>query len=401
MEIIRIPISELTPDPNNAKDHPEEQIQQIEESIRRWGFNDPLGVWGDENLIVEGHGRYEALKRLGYDEVECIRLDQLTDEERRAYALVHNNLTMNTGWIPAALDLNLDAIGTIDMSLFGFKGQEDWFQTRERFDNSRQEGNDEYNDFLDKFEQTKTTDDCYTPDKVYDAVADWVANEYNVKRSQFVRPFYPGGNYQEYKYKKGDVVVDNPPFSILSDILKWYTEHGVKFFLFAPSLTLFSSSSSSCAIGAGAQIIYENGASVSTSFLTNLEMEYRFRSCPTLYGAVENAVAEILKEQKKQFPKNDYPDAVVLSTMLNRYSKYGVDFRVKREESQHVRQLDEQKESGRTLFGSGYLISERAAAERAAAARAAAERAAAEKWALSERELEIVRSLGGDRNEES
>ena len=77
--------------------------------------------------------------------------------------------------------------------------------------------------------------------------------------------------------------------------------------------------------------------------------------------------------------------------MLNRYSKYGVDFRVKREESQHVRQLDEQKESGRALFGSGYLISERAAAERAAA----------EKWALSERELEIVRSLGGDRNEES
>ena len=67
MEIIRIPISELTPDPNNAKDHPEEQIQQIEESIRRWGFNDPLGVWGDENLIVE------VLIRNGYIAVNNIR----------------------------------------------------------------------------------------------------------------------------------------------------------------------------------------------------------------------------------------------------------------------------------------------------------------------------------------
>lgn len=121
MEIIRIPINELTPDPNNAKDHPDWQIEQIKNSIEQFGNLDPIGVWGDQNLIVEGHGRYEALKELGYQEAECIRLDWLTDEERRAYALAHNKLTMNSGFIPDALDMNLDAIGDIDMSLFGFE----------------------------------------------------------------------------------------------------------------------------------------------------------------------------------------------------------------------------------------------------------------------------------------
>ena len=120
MEIIKLPLDELHPDPSNAKDHPAWQIEQIKNSIETFGNLDPIGVWGDDNLIVEGHGRYEALKQLGYNEAECIRLDWLTDEERRAYALAHNKLTMNSGFIPEALDLNLDAIGEIDMSLFGF-----------------------------------------------------------------------------------------------------------------------------------------------------------------------------------------------------------------------------------------------------------------------------------------
>ena len=120
MDIVKLPIDKLTPDANNAKEHPGWQIEQIKSSIEQFGNLDPIGVWGDDNLIVEGHGRYEALKELGYQEAECIRLDWLSEEERRAYALAHNKLTMNTGWIPEALDLNLDAIGEIDMSLFGF-----------------------------------------------------------------------------------------------------------------------------------------------------------------------------------------------------------------------------------------------------------------------------------------
>ena len=120
MEIIKIPLSDLTPDPNNAKDHPDWQIEQIKNSIEQFGNLDPIGVWGDDNLIVEGHGRYEALKELGFYEAECIRLDWLTEEERKAYALAHNKLTMNSGFIPDALDMTLAAIGEIDMSQFGF-----------------------------------------------------------------------------------------------------------------------------------------------------------------------------------------------------------------------------------------------------------------------------------------
>lgn len=121
MEIIKLPIETLTPDPNNAKEHPDWQIEQIKNSIEQFGNNDPIAVWGEKNIIVEGHGRYEALKELGYTEAECIRLDSLTDEERKAYALAHNKLTMNTDFDFGALELTLDAIEDIDMSLFGFE----------------------------------------------------------------------------------------------------------------------------------------------------------------------------------------------------------------------------------------------------------------------------------------
>ena len=269
------------------------------------------------------------------------------------------------------------------------------------------EGDEEYQAFLDKFVPKKTTDDCYTPDLVYEAVAQWVANEYHVAPRHFVRPFYPGGDYQREQYVPDAIVVDNPPFSILSEIIKFYVEKGIRFFLFAPTLTLFSSSSSLVtALPVAASVTYENKANVNTSFVTNLEdPSIRLRSVPSLYRAVKEANDRNLEEQRRELPKYAYPDNVVTSAFVARLSRYGIDFSVSRAESVTIDALDAQKEQGRAIYGKGYLVSERAAAERAAAERAAAERAAAERaaairFALSPREREIVAQLGKAGNDE-
>ena len=254
------------------------------------------------------------------------------------------------------------------------------------------EGDEEYQAFLDKFVPKKTTDDCYTPDLVYEAVAQWVANEYHVAPRHFVRPFYPGGDYQREQYLPDAIVVDNPPFSILSEIIKFYVEKGIRFFLFAPTLTLFSSSSSLVtALPVAASVTYENKANVNTSFVTNLENpSIRLRSVPSLYRVVKEANDRNLEEQRRELPKYAYPDNVVTSAFVARLSRYGIDFSVSRAESVSIDALDAQKEQGRAIYGKGYLVSERAAAERAAAIR----------FALSPREREIVAQLGKAGNDE-
>lgn len=119
LKVEYLPIGDLKTYANNAKRHPEEQVEQIKKSIQEFGFNDPIALWRN-NEIIEGHGRLYAAMELGLDAVPVIRLDDLTDEQRRAYALVHNKLTMNSGFDIDMLSLELGDIQSIDMDGFGF-----------------------------------------------------------------------------------------------------------------------------------------------------------------------------------------------------------------------------------------------------------------------------------------
>ena len=118
LKIEYVDINSIKSYKNNAKQHPKEQIEQIKKSIEMFGMDDPIGIWKDE--IVEGHGRLIACKELEYTEVPIIRLDHLTDEERKAYTLAHNKLTMNTDFDLDILQEEINAMETIDMSDFGF-----------------------------------------------------------------------------------------------------------------------------------------------------------------------------------------------------------------------------------------------------------------------------------------
>lgn len=98
LKIVKIPIDQLTPYENNTRKHSQKDIDQIKEAILTDGFNDPIGIWGDRNVIVEGHGRLMACKQLGLKEVPCIRLDHLTDEQRKEYAIRHNRSAEFSTW---------------------------------------------------------------------------------------------------------------------------------------------------------------------------------------------------------------------------------------------------------------------------------------------------------------
>lgn len=263
----------------------------------------------------------------------------------------------------------------------------------ERMNNDRYQGSLfddslEYDAFKDKFAPKLTTDDCYTPGPIYDALASYVSSKYCISKDFFIRPFFPDSDYMDFDYPEGSVVVDNPPFSSISQIAKYYVERGIKFFLFAPALTVFSCSRQCTAIGVGVGITYENGAEINTSFITNLEdPSIRFKSDPELFRVIKKANEENQKVKKRTTPKYKYPDHIVTAAMLNRFSGQGVNFSVSKSESMFLNYLEDQKRAGKTIFGGGYLVSERAAAERAI------------EWDLSEREKEYIEIMSKKREE--
>lgn len=253
---------------------------------------------------------------------------------------------------------------------------------------------DDYESFVDKFKSRKTTDDCYTPPEVYNCVLNYVLEKCNIKESEIVRPFYPGGDYENCEYPDGCVVIDNPPFSIIAKIARFYIKNNVKFFLFAPHLTLFSSSVDCTRIVCGASIIYENGAKVKTSFISNLFGNIAIMSDYNLYKRLEY----INDSNKVNLPKYEYPPHVLTVSMVYWCLERGISMKFDKQQIRHVSELDDQKKYKKSIFGGGYLLSEKATVEKAAAEKAAIEKMAAEKeniitWELSRREMDIVKSL--------
>ena len=140
LKIEYVDINSIKPYKNNAKLHPENQIGAIANSIEEFGFNDPIGI-DENNMIIEGNGRYEALKQLGVKKIPCIVLKDMTEEQKKAYILVHNKLNMDTGFDVDILNDELLSIDTIDMSDFGFEIKfDDIFK-----ENERHRTNDTYN----------------------------------------------------------------------------------------------------------------------------------------------------------------------------------------------------------------------------------------------------------------
>ena len=241
----------------------------------------------------------------------------------------------------------------------------------------------EYNAFVNKFKPKKTTDDCYTPEPVYNAVRDYVCERWNIDPAKIVRPFWPGGDYERFEYAPDCVVLDNPPFSIVSKIEKFYIAHNIKFFLFSPGLTMFSSAFPLSYICLGIGIYYANGACVNTGFAHNLDAVPVLEACPELYARID--AANEYPKTKNPVRKLSLPLEIITAARLNYLAGHGVAFRLPVANCQFVRKCDNLP-SG--IFGGGYLVGKKAAAERAAA-----ERAAAERIELSEREKYVVEVL--------
>ena len=190
---------------------------------------------------------------------------------------------------------------------------------------AKQAKTDTYEEFVAKFDKSapKTTDDCYTPQGVYDAVLSWLREEVDLGTRPIVRPFYPGGDFERFLYPANCAVVDNPPFSILTKVVRWYLAHHVDFFLFAPALTLFSTASGSdiTYVVCNSSIVYHNKAVVNTGFVTNLFPGTRIYMSSTLHGVIKQSQGRRAGAAKRRII--DLPTNVVTAARLHKFLRGG------------------------------------------------------------------------------
>lgn len=119
---MKMKISDLTPYEKNSRSHSEAQLLKLEKSLQRFKQVKPILIWGERNQIVAGHGVWEAMKRLGWDECEVERVDHLSEVEMRAYVIADNKLASESTWIDEYLKSELYELADLnfDIDLTGF-----------------------------------------------------------------------------------------------------------------------------------------------------------------------------------------------------------------------------------------------------------------------------------------
>lgn len=119
LKIEYLPIDKLNHYANNSKIHTKEQIEHIANSIKKFGFNDPIGIAGIDNVVLEGNGRIEAARLLNITTLPCVRLDHMTEEEQQAYVIAHNSTNLETGFDDGVLYQELKKLQEFDFIDFG------------------------------------------------------------------------------------------------------------------------------------------------------------------------------------------------------------------------------------------------------------------------------------------
>lgn len=358
-----IRIDELVPYANNAKIHGPEQIEQLRRSLREFGFVSPVLIDKDKNLIA-GHGRVEAARAEGMTEVPYVTVSELSEAQRRAYIIADNRLAETGEWDAARLKFEMEELSSLsfDTALTGFTMDEIetiHVSAHERtkpaaegnnfWGDVESESSEDYAKFVDKFKPKLTTDDCYTPQNIYEVIRDWALDHYGLQGAPVVRPFYPGGDYKHETYPDGCVVIDNPPFSILSQICRFFDEHGIRYFLFAPALTLFSTNAgNSNYVPVSASVTYENGARVNTSFVTNCG-GWRVEISGELFSLIDEADKRNRGESRIELPGYIYPRNVLCVQDFD-LAKHGQSLCFSDEDLQFTRALDAQKEKARPFL---------------------------------------------------
>ena len=242
----------------------------------------------------------------------------------------------------------------------------------------------DYESFVAKFaDNPKTTDDCFTPQDVYEAVVRYVGTVVDLTDKVILRPFFPGGDYEHAHYPDNGVVIDNPPFSIFTKCCAFYSAHRIPFFLFGPGLTITSCCKYCTAVIVADQITFENGAKVKCNFASNLYGDTIITTAPLLNQYI---VACKSQDTKVNLPKYEYPDEILSVSDMQTICRGGLDFAVLRSESAVVRDIDRHPK-GSGLFGDHLMLSAAKAAAKASAQNVI-------KIELSPRERRLVEELG-------